>query len=99
MAIVQFRVDDELKKEATSVFEKLGLDLSSAMRMFLKRSVDCKGIPFPMVLSEDAYRASAAVSVMKEAQEISSKNSQMILSDLSLLWLNNLFEYNKRAEG
>ena len=85
MAIIQFRVEDELKKEASSVFEKLGLDLSSAMRMFLKRSVACNGIPFPMVLAKDAYVASEAIEVMKEAQEISRKNgnSEMTLEDIN----------------
>ena len=85
MAIVQFRVEDELKKEATSVFENLGLDLSSAMRMFLKRSVACKGIPFPMVLSDDAYSASGAIEVMREAQDISRRNgnSDMTLDEIN----------------
>ena len=85
MAVVQFRVDDNLKKEATSIFEKLGLDLSSAMRMFLKRSVECNGIPFPMVLSEDAYKAPSAVAFMKEAQAISENNgnSEMTLDEIN----------------
>ena len=85
MAIVQFRVDDELKKEATLVFEKLGLDLSSAMRLFLKRSVACNGIPFPMILSEDAYRASVGVAAMKELQRISEANgnSEMTLDEIN----------------
>ena len=38
-SIVQFRVDDDLKNEATKIYEELGIDLSTAMRMFLKRSV------------------------------------------------------------
>ncbi len=85
MAIVQFRVDDELKKEATSIFENLGLDLSSAMRMFLKRSVACKGIPFPMILAEESYQASGAVDIMKEAQGISKRNgnSEMTLDEIN----------------
>ena len=69
MAIIQFRVDDDLKAKATSVFEKLGLDLSSAMRMFLKRSVDVQGVPFSMVLERSAYQASDARSIMLEMRE------------------------------
>ena len=85
MAIVQFRVDDELKKEATALFENLGLDLSSAMRMFLKRSVACKGIPFPMVIAEEAYQASGAIEVLKDAQEISKRNdnSEMTIDEIA----------------
>ena len=85
MAVIQFRVDDSLKAEATSVFEKLGLDLSSAMRMFLKRSVDAQGIPFPMMLEKDAYRASEARTVMKEMQRVSEQNgnSEMTLDEIN----------------
>ena len=37
--ILQLRVDDNLRKEASDVYEKLGLDLPTAIRMFLTRSV------------------------------------------------------------
>lgn len=42
-SIVQFRVDDDLKNVATKIYEELGIDLSTAMRMFLKRSVIVNG--------------------------------------------------------
>lgn len=46
--VVQFRVDSELKTEAQNIFENLGLDLATAIRIFLKRSIKDKGIPFSM---------------------------------------------------
>lgn len=46
MAIVQFRCDDKLKSEATKVFAEIGLDLSSALRLFLVKSVAINGLPF-----------------------------------------------------
>lgn len=52
-SMIQFRIDDELKAEATALYEKLGIDLSTAMRMFLKRSVSVNGIPFSMVLPQE----------------------------------------------
>ena len=85
MAIIQFRVDDDLKAKATSVFEKLGLDLSSAMRMFLKRSVDVQGVPFSMVLERSAHQASDARSIMLEMQDVSKRkgNSEMTLDEIN----------------
>lgn len=44
--VVQFRVEESLKNEATEIFESLGLDLPTAFRMFLKKSVAKRGIPF-----------------------------------------------------
>lgn len=52
MALVQFRVDDKTKQEATALFEKLGIDLSTALRMFLKRSIIMGGIPFPTMIND-----------------------------------------------
>ena len=69
MAIIQLRVSDQLKEEATELYKKLGLDLSSAIRMFLVRSVDVKGIPFSTVLSAEPYKATEAVKIMDEIGE------------------------------
>ena len=63
-SIIQFRVDDELKNEAAAVYEKLGIDLSTAMRMFLKRSVMENGIPFPMTIQRN-YDAAKAMQAVK----------------------------------
>ena len=51
--LVQFRVDEDLKNEASALFEELGIDLSTALRMFLVRSVKEKGIPFDVKLSDE----------------------------------------------
>ena len=40
------RVDETLKKNAEQLFAELGLNLSSAITIFLKSSVDYNGIPF-----------------------------------------------------
>ncbi len=58
-SIVQFRIDDDLKTQATEIYEKLGLDLSTALRIFLKRSVAVRGIPFSMTLDNDTVLETA----------------------------------------
>lgn len=85
MAIVQFRVDDDLKMQATSIYEKLGIDLSTALRMFMKRSVLENGIPFTMVLSNETYDASKAIEVMRSMQKKSEENgnSEMTLDEIN----------------
>ena len=35
MSVIQFRVDDDLKKQAILVYKKLGIDLSTALRILL----------------------------------------------------------------
>jgi len=43
---LQIRVEDSLKEQATAMFERLGLDLPTAIRIFLKKSVSENGVPF-----------------------------------------------------
>ena len=43
---IQVRVDDYLKDTADLLFESLGLDTSTAVRMFLVAAIEMEGIPF-----------------------------------------------------
>ena len=46
MATLQIRIDDTLKKQADTLFSSLGLDTSTAIRIFLNASIENAGIPF-----------------------------------------------------
>jgi DNA-damage-inducible protein J len=46
MATIQVRVDDQTKAAADSLFSGLGLDTSTAVRLFIKASLESDGIPF-----------------------------------------------------
>ncbi len=43
---VTLRVDEELKKQADTLFDELGLSLSTAFNIFLRQSVREQQIPF-----------------------------------------------------
>ena len=36
--LVQFRVDKDLKQEVADIYEELGMDLPTALRVFMKKS-------------------------------------------------------------
>jgi len=84
-SIVQFRIDDDLKNEAIELYDRLGIDLSTAMRMFLKRSVSVNGIPFSMVLPKEEYSATKALAFMEELNKSASENGMddMTLDDIN----------------
>jgi DNA-damage-inducible protein J len=46
MATIQVRVDDQTKAAVDSLFSGLGLDTSTAVRIFLMASLDNDGLPF-----------------------------------------------------
>ena len=47
--LLQLRIDDSLLQEAAVIYAQLGLDLPTAIRIFLTRSVQVRGIPFSML--------------------------------------------------
>lgn len=53
MPQIAVRVDDQLKKEATALFNELGLDMTTAVKLFLKQSVLTRSIPFEVKLDVD----------------------------------------------
>lgn len=53
MSQIAVRVDDQLKKEATALFNELGLDMTTAVKLFLKQSVLTRSIPFEVKLDVD----------------------------------------------
>ena len=48
MATIQVRVDDSTKAAVDSLFSSLGLDTSTAVRIFLMSSLESNGLPFPV---------------------------------------------------
>lgn len=45
---LSLRIDKELKQEAEVLFEDLGLNMTTAVTMFLRSAVNSDGLPFPV---------------------------------------------------
>lgn len=43
---LQIRIDEDLKNQVFALYDSLGIDVSTAVRMFLKKSIVVNGIPF-----------------------------------------------------
>lgn len=46
MTTINVRVDEDVKKEASALFAELGLDMSTAINMFLYQAIAQDGLPF-----------------------------------------------------
>lgn len=46
MTTINIRIDEDIKNKATVTLNKLGLDMSSAVKMFLNQVIHEKEIPF-----------------------------------------------------
>ncbi|MCI5645406.1 MAG: type II toxin-antitoxin system RelB/DinJ family antitoxin [Treponema sp.] len=51
--LLQVRVDNSVRTQAEEIFHNLGLDMSSAVRLFLNRVVLEQGLPFRMTLPQN----------------------------------------------
>ncbi len=67
---LQIRIDSDLRKEADELFAHAGLDMSSAVRLFLRQSVIRRRLPFE-VLSEnpDPFWSEANQRALRESIE------------------------------
>lgn len=82
MELIQVRVDSETKAAAASLFEALGMDISTAVRSFLKKAIAEGGMPFDMKLDDSTRRALAAAHSMRESSEANG-NSEMTLEEVN----------------
>ena len=80
-SVMRVRIDNDLRAKATAVYDELGIDLPTAIRMFLKRSVAVNGIPFPIMLPKRKYRADWAILAMRSLSEAAQQNGT---ADMSL---------------
>ena len=64
----QIRVDSEIKKQACELFSSIGLDMSTAVNLFLYQCVLRGGLPFNV--EKPKYNAET-IAAMAEAMRIS----------------------------
>jgi DNA-damage-inducible protein J len=63
--MIHVRIDEKIKKEAAETLGDMGLSVSDAIRVFLKRVVADKQLPFELKVPNAATRRA-----MNEADEI-----------------------------
>lgn len=79
--LIQIRVDGTLKQEADKLFAELGLDTTTAMRIFLKTAVRERKLPFEVALSP----TKELKELEKRLEDIKAKRVTMIHKTLEEL--------------
>lgn len=70
---VTIRMDTEVKKEAEELFNDLGLNLTSAINMFIRKAIAEQGIPFEV--RKTVNYNSETIQAMLEADKIAHDNT------------------------
>ncbi len=68
MANLQIRIDEKLKNDSKIILESMGLDLSSAVKIFLMQVVIHKSIPFE-IKTPNGFTQQAEKVIKKAAKE------------------------------
>jgi DNA-damage-inducible protein J len=81
-SLVQTRINAEIKEEAATVLQAIGLTVSDAVRLMLTRVAHEKALPFePLIPNE------VTIAAMKEARE--GKLETVTLKDLQAVFHEN----------
>lgn len=83
MGNINIRVDNTLKKEASELFNDLGLNLSTAINIFLTQCVKEQAIPFEIKQPKPNRRLRKA---LKEAEKISKDPNRKGYTDIDKLF-------------
>ena len=76
----QIRIDKNVKEQANALFANLGLDMSSAVNMFLRQCILRGGLPFAVELPQ--YNQET-LNAMAEARKISQDPSAAGYSNMT----------------
>ena len=79
---INIRTDSAIKAQAESIFEAFGLNMSTAINMFLRQTIRENGIPFELKLDVPNETTAAAI---KEGRMIAADKSIKGYSDMDEL--------------
>lgn len=84
--LIQFKADKALKQEVTEIYERLGMDLPTALRMSMAKSKMVKGLPFEVKLPEQTITRTgaknASYELRKQASDISEMSDDQISDEI-----------------
>ena len=68
MTTIQIRIDEKTKKSAKKVFDEIGVDMSTAVKLYLRQVALQKGIPFPLV-TKNGFTIQEETEILEAAKE------------------------------
>lgn len=81
--LIQFRADKQLKQEVTEIYEAMGMDLPTALRMFLTRSKQVRGLPFEATLPEKTISRTEALKAFATLRAQAADVPEMTLDEIN----------------
>jgi DNA-damage-inducible protein J len=67
---INVRVDENVKKNADNIFNELGMNMSTAINIFLKQAIREHGIPFDLKLEQPNEETLMAMKDVEEGKNL-----------------------------
>ena len=72
VATISCNVDRVVKQKAMAVYANWGIDLTTAINVFLRKSIECEGFPFEV---RPSIPNASTLAAMKEAEKLAKDDS------------------------
>ncbi len=81
MSNIQIRIDKKDKIEAKKIFDRLGLDMSSAIKLFLRQTSIRKTLPF-VLITDNGMSVEDEIAILEASKQVrAGKNVSPVMSD------------------
>jgi len=86
MTNITIRIDENVKKEAESLFNELGISMSGAVNIFFRQAIRERAIPFPIRAKtiDEKYFNPYNIEILKESMK-QLDNGQIIIKTMEEL--------------
>ncbi|EOB19380.1 addiction module antitoxin, RelB/DinJ family [Streptococcus pneumoniae 2009] len=75
---MSIRLDSEVKEQAQQVFSNLGMDMTTAINIFLRQAIQYQGLPFDVRLDENRK----LLQVLTDLDQNRNMSQSLAVSDL-----------------
>ena len=80
---ITVRVDEKIKKEANSIFREVGMDMSTAINIYLKQVIRSNGIPFTISADNPNELTLRALKEAEKGKMASFSSIDELMDDLN----------------
>lgn len=85
-SMVNFRMDEDLKKSMEQICQELGMNMSTALTIFAKTVVRERRIPFEVTTNSDPFYSDKNIAYLKQiVSDIENKKSNFIVKSMTEL--------------
>ena len=77
---IHVRIDDDTKKQAQQVFGDMGLDITTAVNMFIRQAI--RNRSFPFLPSADPFYSESNISHLLSVKADADAGRNMVIHDL-----------------